>query len=93
MDAAILLPALLIVVAGTTRRWLKLAGALLLSPPAALLLVSQPPWSHLTQAGLAVFFFATVLDLRSADRRLVEMREPQPQSLPGFPEEPTRRCP
>jgi Glycosyltransferase family 87 len=83
MDAAILLPALLIVVAGTTRRSLKIAGTLLLSPPAALLLVSHPPWSYLTQAGLAVFFFATVLDLWSAGRRVVEMREPQPQSLPG----------
>jgi Glycosyltransferase family 87 len=66
MDAAILLPALLIVVSGTNRHGLKIAATLLLSPPAALLLVSHPPWSYITQAGLAAFFFATAFDLRLA---------------------------
>ena len=80
MDAAILLPALLIVVAGTTRRWMKIAGTLLLSPPAALLLVSHPPWSYVTQAGLALFFFAAVLDLRSPRRRAAAPK-PEPRSL------------
>jgi len=82
MDAAVLLPALLIVVAGTTRRWMKIAGTLLLSPPAALLLVSHPPWSYVTQAGLAVFFFATVLDVHSARRRSGDVPIPQPRLIP-----------
>ena len=66
MDAALLLPALLIVLSTTRRFWLKAAGALLLSPPAALLLVSHPPWSYVTQAALALFFFASAYDLWSA---------------------------
>jgi hypothetical protein len=66
MDAALLLPALLIVLATTARYWMKAWGALLLSPPAALLLVSHPPWSYVTQAALALFFFAAVFDLGSA---------------------------
>lgn len=82
MDAAILLPALLIVLAGTTSRWIKIAGTLLLSPPAALLLVSHPPWSYVTQSGLALFFFAAVLDLQLARRRAVYVAKPQPPALP-----------
>jgi hypothetical protein len=45
---------------------------LLLSPPAALLLVSHPPWPYVTQAGLALFFFVTVFDMRSSPRRAGE---------------------
>jgi hypothetical protein len=60
MDAVVLLPALLALLAEARRRSIKIAGALLLSPPAALLLVSQPPWSYVTQAALVVFFFAAV---------------------------------
>jgi Glycosyltransferase family 87 len=81
MDAAILLPALLIVMAGTTRRSLKIAGALLLSPPAALLLVSHPPWSYLTQAGLAAFYFAAAGDLRSGPRA-AQMDHSRPRPIP-----------
>jgi hypothetical protein len=90
MDAAILLPALLIIVAGTTRRWVKIAGALLLSPPAALLLVSHPPWSYVTQAGLALFFFVTVFDMRSSPAEQVRRRHPRLGRLrtPG-----RKRCP
>jgi predicted branched-subunit amino acid permease len=62
MDAAILLPALLILLAGTSRRSVKIAGTLLLSPLSALLLVTTPPWSSITQAGLAIFFLAATLD-------------------------------
>jgi hypothetical protein len=69
MDAALLLPALLIVVSATNRYWIKLAGALLLSPPAALLLVSHPPWSYVTQGALALFFFAAVYDMGVSSRR------------------------
>jgi hypothetical protein len=82
MDAAIVLPALLIVVAGTSRRWLKIAGALLLSPPAALLLVSHPPWSYITQAGLALFFFATVGELAATRRGTMYVSEPQSKARP-----------
>lgn len=74
MDAALLLPALLIVLSATARLWVKVWGALLLSPPAALLLVSHPPWSHTTQAALALFFFAAVFDLRSVGRNPREAR-------------------
>jgi hypothetical protein len=90
MDAAILLPALLIIVAGTTRRWVKIAGALLLSPPAALLLVSHPPWPYVTQAGLALFFFVTVFDMRSSPAEQVRRRHPRLGRLrtPG-----RKRCP
>jgi hypothetical protein len=92
MDAVILLPALLIVVAGTSRRWLKIAGALLLSPPAALLLVSHPPWSYVTQAGLALFFWATVFDMRveprPAPRQALEAPRSQQPPLPGAGQEP-----
>lgn len=77
MDAAILLPALLIVLAGTTRWWIKIAGTLLLSPPAALLLVSHPPGSYVTQAGLALFFAATIFDLQMARRRPGEVPKPR----------------
>jgi hypothetical protein len=71
MDAAILLPALLILLAGTTRRSVRIAGALLLSPPAALLLVTPPLGSRVIQSGLAVFFFAAAFDAWSARARPV----------------------
>jgi Glycosyltransferase family 87 len=88
MDAAILLPALLIVLAGPARRSIKISGALLLSPPAALLLVSHPPWSYLTQAALALFFFATVFDLRSPRRRSEDVPISQPPAIPESPDGP-----
>jgi hypothetical protein len=75
---------LLILVTGTTRRSVKVAGALLLSPPAALLLVSQPPWSYVTQAGLAVFFFVAVYDVRSGFDMPSSLRR-APERLPPSP--------
>jgi hypothetical protein len=95
MDAALLLPALLIVLATTARYWIKAWGALLLSPPAALLLVSHPPWSYLTQVALALFFFAAVFDLGSAPnprqtkpRRTVSKPQRPKASLPVAPSAP-----
>jgi hypothetical protein len=80
MDAAILLPALLIVFETATLPGLKLAGAVLLSPPAALFLVSLRPMSYFIQIALVLFFFALAADsLRKQRAAASTTATPQPE--------------
>jgi hypothetical protein len=77
MDAVILLPALLIVIAEIPRAWIKTCSALMLSPLPALVLLSQTPWARLTQAALLLMFWAVLYGAAAVNRRPTVILQPR----------------